>query len=100
MLIHSECRFAAAPEAVDEGGADVWLVQSLSRSEVTVESANPRHLPSLKLDLLSEESDLVHLRDGLKRFLAIAAQPSINQIAGRSSVRHRRRRPLDTGRGG
>ena len=80
MLMHSEYRHGAGRSGDDVGGIDVWLVQAFSRGRLELKSPDPLRQPEIDLRLLSDERDLVRMRDGLRRLLRIYEHPAVREI--------------------
>lgn len=83
MLMHSEYRHGDGRSGDDAGGIDVWLVQAFSRGRLKLRSPDPLRQPEIDLRLLSDDRDLVRMRDGLRRLLRICEHPAVREIAGR-----------------
>ena len=81
MLIHTEYRHSAAPDGQDDGGVDVWLVQSFSRGHLRAAGRSARSNPSIELALLSDERDRLRLRDGWRRLTRLCNAAHFKRIA-------------------
>jgi choline dehydrogenase len=55
--------------------------QTFSRGRLTVTSLDPESMPGLAFAMLSDERDLVRLRDGARRLFAIARHEAVTGIA-------------------
>jgi choline dehydrogenase len=66
---------------LERGRIAVICWQQFSRGELRLTSADPFAMPEIEQRLLSDERDLVRLRDGARRAFAIAEQPAIRGIA-------------------
>jgi choline dehydrogenase len=58
----------------------VWVNQCFSRGSVTLASADPSEQPVVEENMLDDPSDLIRLRDGVRRAMAIAARPAVHAI--------------------
>ncbi|HLX38452.1 MAG TPA: GMC family oxidoreductase N-terminal domain-containing protein, partial [Candidatus Binataceae bacterium] len=65
----------------------VWMTayQTYSRGVLTITSRSPEIDPELRFRMLSDERDLVRMRDGMRRLLELSRQPAITSIADRIS---------------
>ena len=81
MLMHSEYRHRAGPGGIDDGGIDIWLVQTYSRGEVRLRSADPAINPVIELCLLSDVRDLIRLQAGMRHLMDLCAHPEVRKIA-------------------
>ena len=63
------------------GGINVLTWQNFSRGTLRLASADPFDLPEIDQRLLSDERDLVRLRDGARRLFALAQQRAVRAIA-------------------
>jgi choline dehydrogenase len=59
----------------------VALWQTFSRGELRVVDADPLAMPQIDEHFLSDERDLLRLRDGARRVFEIAAHPAIRAIS-------------------
>jgi len=64
-----------------QGGLGVAVFQTYSRGFVRLNSPDPEVDPQIELRMLSDERDLLRLRDGVRRLLAVAAHPAVRAIA-------------------
>lgn len=71
----------------------VALEQSRSRGTVRIASVEPAEDPVVELGMLSDETDLVRMRDGARRLFEIARSSSVQSIA--TSVTAGRSTPVD-----
>ncbi len=55
--------------------------QAYSRGTVRLASLDPRIHPTVDLNMLSDERDLVRMRDGVRRLLAVSQQAPFREIA-------------------
>lgn len=74
--------------SMDDAGRATGLVivdtfQTFSRGVLNVTSRDPRCQPEIDLAMLSDERDLVRMRDGFKRLVAITQQDAFSDIADR-----------------
>jgi choline dehydrogenase len=58
----------------------VWVNQCLSRGEVRLASRDPSEQPVIEENMLDDPSDVVRMRDGVRRLLALARRSSIAAI--------------------
>jgi 5-(hydroxymethyl)furfural/furfural oxidase len=65
----------------------IWMTayQTYSRGVLNLTSRNPEIDPELRFRMLSDERDLVRMRDGMRRLLELSRQPAITQVAERIS---------------
>jgi 5-(hydroxymethyl)furfural/furfural oxidase len=63
------------------GYLSVSVFQSFSSGRLTLRSTDPEDQPEINLEMLSDERDLVRLRDGLRRVIELARHPAYEQIA-------------------
>jgi 5-(hydroxymethyl)furfural/furfural oxidase len=73
------------PAGVDEdasvrGLIIVSAVQSFSRGRVFLTTPNPQTDPAVDFQLLTDERDLVRMRDGIRRLFDLARHPAIAAI--------------------
>ena len=59
----------------------VATFQTFSRGEVRVVSRDPKVQPEMEINMLSDERDLIRLRDGYKRLRAILDHPAAQAIS-------------------
>jgi 5-(hydroxymethyl)furfural/furfural oxidase len=69
-------------EGVDPvfGLLGVWVNQCFSRGTVRLVSADPMDHPALEQNMLDDASDLVRMRDGVRRLLALGGQAGVTAI--------------------
>jgi choline dehydrogenase len=69
-------------EGVDPvfGLLGVWVNQCVSRGTVRLVSADPMDHPALEQNMLDDASDLVRMRDGVRRLLALGDRPAVRGI--------------------
>lgn len=60
-----------------EAGIHAALFEAHSRGRVTLASADPRDQPVVDLNMLDDERDLVRLRDGARRLMAIGQHEAV-----------------------
>src|SRR5262249_34710335 len=60
----------------------VWMTayQTYSRGVLSLTSRNPEIDPELRFRMMSDERDLVRMRDGMRRLQELARQPAIEAI--------------------
>jgi choline dehydrogenase len=63
----------------------VSAYQTFSRGRLCIVSPDPGHQPEIDFDMLSDERDLVRMRDGARRLFAIARHPAVEAIAERAA---------------
>jgi choline dehydrogenase len=64
----------------DRGMITLSQFQTLSRGTLSLESPDPAADPLLDLCLLSDDRDLVRMRDGVKRLAQIARHPTVRRL--------------------
>jgi choline dehydrogenase len=69
------------PARASPGGVSVSVFEAQSRGEVVLQSADPRIDPLVEENMLSDDRDMVRLRDGARRLFRLLAQPAIADIA-------------------
>lgn len=67
-------------EGRQRGLINVCTFQTFSRGRITVTSTDPLVDPEVDLAMLSDERDLVRLRDGMRRLQQIVAHPATQRI--------------------
>jgi 5-(hydroxymethyl)furfural/furfural oxidase len=67
-------------EGLRHGLINVCTFQTFSRGRVTVSSTDPLCDPEVDLAMLSDERDLVRLRDGMRRLQRVVAHPAVQRI--------------------
>ncbi len=73
-------RHARAPSA-NFGLLGVWVNQCASRGTIRLESIDPLAQPIIEENMLDDHSDVLRMRDGIKRLMDLARQPSFGEIA-------------------
>ena len=68
------------PAMFGEAGIHVSLFEAFSRGSVRLASPDPLIDPAVELNMLDDERDLVRLRDGARRIVAIGMQPAVQAI--------------------
>jgi 5-(hydroxymethyl)furfural/furfural oxidase len=65
----------------------IWMTayQTWSRGVLRITSRSPEIDPELRFRMMSDERDLVRMRDGMRRLQELARQPAISAIADRIS---------------
>lgn len=76
-------------EALGIGYIGVSAFQTFSRGTLTIPSADPFADPVIELKMLSDERDLVRMRDGVHRLFAIGAHPAVAGISDEILLRGR-----------
>jgi len=80
----------------------IWasVYQSYSRGSLTINSADPDANPEIRFQMLSDQRDLIRMRDAMRRLIELTQHPAIRAIA--KSVRFGRAHdlPNDKSRGG
>ena len=66
-----------------QGGIGVSVYQSWSQGEVRITTPDPAIDPAVEERMLSDERDLVRMRDGVRRLRAICLQPAVQAVAER-----------------
>ena len=64
-----------------------WVNQCFSRGAVAITSADPDQHPAIDERMLDDERDLVRLRDGVRRLLALAEHPAVRRAASEVRIR-------------
>lgn len=59
----------------------VCTFQTFSRGKLAITSTDPLVDPDVDLAMLSDERDLIRIRDGMRRLQTIVAHPAVQQIA-------------------
>ncbi len=80
--------FSAQPVGIDEGasvrgGIGVSAVQSFSRGRVWITTLDPQTDPVVDFRMLTDERDLVRMRDGVRRMFELARHSEIATITAR-----------------
>ena len=81
MVMTSFSTFGTREECLSYGLLGVSVRRSFSQGTVRITSLDPQVHPQIEMDLLSDERDLVRLRDGARRLLAVARHPVVSAIA-------------------
>lgn len=63
------------------GAIFVTLFRAFSTGTVRLRSADPHEDPLIELNMLSDERDVIRMRDGVRRLRALAAQPALTSVA-------------------
>ena len=71
---------------LEDGAISVITWQNFSRGELRVIDPDPFAMPVIDENLLSDERDLVRLRDGARRIFAIGRHPAVQAISERTSL--------------
>ena len=82
---------AVGPRDEDRAGARILAaaMRCFSRGQVRLRTDDPRDDPAVEFRMLSDERDLVRLRDATRRVLAIVRQPADRGGRGGGAGRHR-----------
>jgi 5-(hydroxymethyl)furfural/furfural oxidase len=74
---------AVGPRDDDRAGARILAaaMHCFSRGRVRLRTDDPRDDPAVEFQMLSDERDLVRLRDATRRVLAIVRQPAVEAVA-------------------
>lgn len=64
----------------------VSVVRSFSRGRVFLTTPDPQTDPAVEFRLLTDERDLVRMRDGVRRLFGLVHQPAIATIAARVNI--------------
>ncbi len=75
--------FGFSDRGLDFGAIWMAAYQTWSRGSLRIVSPSPEIDPDLRFKMLSDERDLVRMRDGLKRLQELARHPRIRRIADR-----------------
>jgi choline dehydrogenase-like flavoprotein len=71
---------AGGGERVGAGLLCVWVNQSTSRGELRLVSRDPDVHPVIEQRQLSDQSDLVRMRDGIRRAVGLLAMPAFKEV--------------------
>jgi choline dehydrogenase len=82
-------------EALASGFLGVSAFQTFSRGTLRLASPDPEIDPVIELGMLSDERDLVRLRDGVRRLGSIVEHPAMAAIAARIAIDEAGRTPAD-----
>ena len=86
MLMASCNVFGFEGEALERGVIVVSVFQAFSQGELRITSPDPQVEPVIEERMLSDRRDLVRLRHGVQRLLALAGHPAIAGIAEEISL--------------
>jgi choline dehydrogenase len=73
-------------DAFVRGGIGVSAVQSFSRGRVWITTPDPQTDPAVDFRLLTDERDLVRMRDGVRRLFDLARHEAIATITARVQI--------------
>lgn len=73
-------RHTRAPTA-NFGLLGVWVNECFSRGTIRLASADPSAQPVIEENMLADRSDIVRMRDGIKRMIDLARRPGFGAIA-------------------
>ncbi|MGP0005489.1 MAG: GMC family oxidoreductase [Acidimicrobiales bacterium] len=74
-------------EGTQSGGAIfVTLFQSFSTGTVRLRSSDPAVDPAIEFNMLSDERDLIRMRNGVRRLFELAAHPAVSSITEEMSI--------------
>ena len=73
-------------EGLAAGAISVLIWQSFSRGELRVIDPDPHAMPQIDEHLLSDERDLVRMRDGARRLFQIGRHPAVGSISDGTSL--------------
>jgi choline dehydrogenase len=82
MLIgynHRDIAASGAPNG--DGAVGIGVFDAFSRGEVTLRSARPEDDPQVEENMLADPRDMIRMRDGVRRVLALSRQPGLRDIA-------------------
>lgn len=71
------------PAGMAQGAITVAAYQTFSKGAVQITSTDPDADPRIELNMLSDERDLVRLRDGARRLFTLAAHPAVRAVSER-----------------
>jgi 5-(hydroxymethyl)furfural/furfural oxidase len=71
---------AAPPDQAVFGLLGVWVNECVSRGTVRLASADPAEQPIIEEAMLSDPSDLIRMRDGIRRMMALGRSPAMGAI--------------------
>lgn len=83
MIAGNLARTPDATAVVSLGRIAVSVYQAFSQGSVRITTADPEVDPAVEERMLSDESDLVRMRDGVRRLREICLQPAVTEIASR-----------------
>lgn len=86
MLIASCNVYGIQGEALKRGIVVVSVFQAFSKGRLRIPSPDPEVNPIIEERMLTDERDLVRLRDGVRRLFAIGRHPAFADIAEKMSV--------------
>ncbi len=69
------------PAMFGEAGIHVSVFEAFSRGSVRLAAADPEVQPVVDLNMLADRRDLIRLRDGAKRLVAIGRHPAVQAAA-------------------
>ena len=81
MIIFPLNLTSSSPEGLKTGTLAVSAFESFSRGSLRLASADPDVQPEIDLALLSDERDLVRMRDGARRLFELAGHGAIAAVA-------------------
>ncbi len=86
MVISSRNLGGYDENSLTSGGLNVLTWQNFSRGTLKLTDADPHSLPELDQNLLSDERDLVRLRDGARRLFSLAQHRAVRAIADKVTL--------------
>ncbi len=81
MLIASCNVYGIEGEALERGIVVASVFQAFSKGRLRISSPDPAVNPVIEERMLSDERDLIRLRDGVRRLFAIGRHPALGEIA-------------------
>lgn len=78
VAAHSKSSWSALGQQIANFNATIFKPQS--RGQVTLTSADPTQPPRIEFNFVAEEIDLVRLKDGFRRIVALALSPEIRRL--------------------
>ncbi len=85
----------SSPRTEGRGLLVGWVNQCFSRGSLRLASSDPEEHPIIEENMLSDHGDLVRLRDGVRRMVDLAQQPSFDRAVSQVSL-DLRGTPVDT----
>lgn len=88
MMIASRNQNGYNDDGFSAGSISGITWQNFSRGELTVTDADPFAMPVINENMLSDERDLLRLRDAARRVFAIGKHPAVQSISDSVSLSH------------
>jgi 5-(hydroxymethyl)furfural/furfural oxidase len=78
IAAHSKSSWSRLGEQIANFNATIF--KPVSRGRVTLASADPRELPRIEFNFVGEELDLIRLKDGFRRIVALALSDEVRPL--------------------